>query len=83
MQVKKTALIVCQNGKQYWVTQKKFWNLVRDGVVVQTGNFPLTGNFRGRDDQLLIMIQHTILNQATPMHTSEVLSARRIGRIKR
>ena len=83
MRVKKTALIVCQNSKEYWVTQKKFWNLVREGVVVQTGNDPLTGNFRGRDDQLLIMIQHTILNQATPLHTSEVLSARRISRIKR
>lgn len=83
MQVKKTALIVCQNGKQYWVTQKKFWTLVRDGVVIQTGNYPLAGNFRGRDDQLLVMIQHTILNQATPLHTSEVLSARRISRIKR
>jgi hypothetical protein len=83
MKVKKTALIVCQNGKEYWVTQKKFWNLVRDGVVIQTGDYPLKGNFRGRDDQLLIMIQHTILKQATPNHTSEVLSARRISRIKK
>ncbi len=83
MKVKKTALIVCQNGKEYWVTQKKFWTMIREGVVVQTGDYPLKGTFRGRDDQLLIMIQHTILNQATPLHTSEVLSARRISRIKR
>lgn len=83
MRVKKTALIVCQSGKEYWVPQKKFWNLVREGVVIQTGNYPLKGQFRGREDQLLIMIQHTVLNQATPLHTSEVLSARRISRIKR
>ena len=78
MRVKKTALIVCQNGKEYWVTQKKFWGMVREGVVNQTGDYPLRGQFRGREDQLLIMIQHTVLNQATPIHTSEVLSARRL-----
>jgi hypothetical protein len=78
MRVKKTALIVCQNGKEYWVTQKKFWGMVREGVVIQTGDYPLRGQFRGREDQLLIMIQHTVLNQATPNHTSEVLSARRL-----
>jgi hypothetical protein len=83
MRVKKTALIVCQNGKEFWVTQKKFWNMVREGMVIQTGDYPLTGKFRGREEHLLVMIQHTILNQATPVHTSEVLHARRISRIKR
>jgi hypothetical protein len=82
MRVKKTALIVCNNGKEYWITQKQFWNMVREGVVVQTGDQPLTGRFRGRDDQLLITIQHTVLNKATPIHTSEVLeiSRQRKGR---
>jgi hypothetical protein len=83
MQVKKTALIICGNGKQYWITQKKFWNLVREGMVIQTDNHPLTGRFRGREEHLLITLQHTVLNQATPIHTSEVLSARRISRLKR
>ena len=83
MRVKKTALIVCRNGKEYWVTQKKFWNLVREGMVIQTGDYPLKGQFRGSDEHLLVMIQHTVLNQATPIHTSEVLRARRISRIKR
>jgi hypothetical protein len=73
MKVKKTALIICNDGKEYWITQKQFWNMVREGVVVQTGNHPLTGRFRGRDDQLLITIQHTVLNKATPIHTGEVL----------
>jgi hypothetical protein len=51
---------------------------VREGVVVQTGNHPLTGRFRGRDDQLLITIQHTVLNKATPTHTAEVLRVIRL-----
>lgn len=78
MHVKKTALIVCNNDKEYWVTQKQFWNMLREGVVVQTGDQPLRGQFRGRDDQLLIMINHTVLNKATPLHTAEVLQTLRV-----
>lgn len=77
MKVKKTALIVCNDGREYWITQKQFWNMVREGVVVQTGDQPLTGRFRGRDDQLLITLNHTVLNKATPIHTAEVLSVTR------
>ncbi len=80
MRVKKTALIVCNNEKKFWITQKQFWNMVREGVVIQTGNQPLTGKFRGRDDQLLITLRHTVLNKATPIHTGEVL---RSGRLKK
>ena len=82
MKVKKTALIICNDGKEYWITQKQFWNMVREGVVVQTGNHPLTGRFRGRDDQLLITIQHTVLNKATPIHTGEVLRILRLRKNK-
>jgi len=82
MKVKKTALIICNDGKEYWITQKQFWNMVREGVVVQTGNQPLTGRFRGRDDQLLITIQHTVLNKATPNHTGEVLRIIRLRKNK-
>jgi hypothetical protein len=56
--------------------------MVREGVVVQTGNHPLTGRFRGRDDQLLITIQHTVLNKATPVHTGEVLRIIRLRKNK-
>ncbi len=83
MRVKKTALIVCNNGKEYWITQKQFWNMVREGVVTQTGDFPLTGRFRGRDDQLLITVQHTVLNKATPIHTGEVLRTARLKKGKK
>ena len=82
MRVKKTALIVCNNGKEYWITQKQFWKWVREGVVTQTGDYPLTGRFRGREDQLFITISHIVLNQATPNHTAEVLKNRRIRKHK-
>jgi hypothetical protein len=78
MRVKKTALIVCNDGKEYWITQKQFWNWVRMGVVTQIGERPLQGRFRGRDDQLLITLAHTVLNHATPIHTAEVLQSRRL-----
>ena len=82
MKIKKTALIVCNNDKEYWITQKQFWNMVREGVVVQTGDHPLTGRFRGREDQLLITIQRTVLNKATPIHTAEVLRVIRMRKNK-
>ncbi len=78
MHVKKTALIISNDSKEYWITQKQFWNWVRAGVVTQTGDQPLTGRFRGREDQMLITIAHTVLNHSTPMHTAEVLKARKI-----
>lgn len=56
--------------------------MVREGVVNQTGDYPLTGRFRGRDDQLLIMIQHIVLNKATPTHTEEVLGSNRFKKRK-
>lgn len=57
--------------------------MVREGVVVQTGDQPLRGQFRGRDDQLLITINHTVLNKATPVHTAEVLDTARLKKSRR
>ncbi len=79
---KKNARITTNNDLDYWITQKEFWNMVREGVVIQTGEFPLSGKFRGREDQLLIMIQHVVLNKATPMHTEEVLGSVRYKKRK-
>ena len=79
---KKNARITTNNDLEYWITQKEFWNMVREGVVIQTGEFPLSGKFRGREDQLLIMIQHVVLNTATPMHTEEVLGSVRYKKRK-
>lgn len=40
---KKTALVVCSDRKEFWTTQKQFWQWVREGVVVKTYDQPLTG----------------------------------------
>lgn len=82
MNVKKTALILCNNNKRYWIRQRQFWDLVRDGIVTQTGDQPLRGRFRGRDDQLLILINHVVFNLATPEHTSDVLHTGRVRKKK-
>jgi len=77
MKVKKTARIVCSNGNTFWSTQKQFWGWVREGHVVVTGDYPLTGRFRGRREHLLVMIQHTILDKGSPIHMEEVLDSKR------
>lgn len=56
--------------------------MVREGVVNQTDDYPLTGRFRGRDDQLLVLINHIVLNKATPIHTDEVLGTSRFKKRK-
>ena len=57
--------------------------MVREGVVTQIGDQPLKGQFRGRDDQLLITVGHTVLNKATPVHTSEVLETARLKKSRK
>ena len=39
---KKTALIICQDNKQFWTTQSQLWQCVSDGIFVKTGEQPLT-----------------------------------------
>ena len=50
---KKTALVVCQDRKQFWTTQTQFWQWVRDGIVVKTGEQPLTGLFKREHEELI------------------------------
>lgn len=76
---KKTALVVCRDRKQFWTTQAQFWQWVRDGVVVKTGDKPLTGAFMREHEELLVLISNTVLNLAHPNHMREALSSRRAG----
>ncbi|HEU0253590.1 MAG TPA: hypothetical protein VFR12_11205 [Pyrinomonadaceae bacterium] len=76
---KKTALVVCRDRKQFWTTQKQFWQWVRDGVVMKTGDQPLTGLFRREHEELLVLLSNTVLNLAHPNHMREALLSRRIG----
>jgi hypothetical protein len=76
---KKTALVVCRDRKEFWTTQTQFWQWVREGVVVKTGDQPLTGAFMREHEELMVLISNTVLNLAHPNHMREALSARRTG----
>jgi hypothetical protein len=74
---KRTALVVCRGGQQFWTTQTQFWQWVREGVVAKTGDSPLSGEFRREHEELLVLISHTVLDLAHPNHLREALAARR------
>jgi hypothetical protein len=76
---KKTALVVCRDRKQFWTTQPQFWQWVREGIVVKTGDQPLTGLFKREHEELLVLLSNTVLNLAHPNHMREALLSRRIG----
>ena len=80
---KRTALIVCRDRKQFWTTQAQFWQWLREGVVIKVSERPLTGAFVRQNEELMVLLQHTVLNLAHRNHLREALCARRIGLGKR
>jgi hypothetical protein len=80
---KKTALIICRDRKQFWTTQTQFWQWVREGVVVKTGDKPLMGALQREHEELMVVLSNTVLNLARPNHLREALSSRRIGLAKK
>ena len=76
---RKTALIVCRDRKEFWTTQKQFWQWTRDGVIVKTADNPLTGKFLREHGELMVLVSNTVLNLAHPNHMREALLSRRIG----
>ena len=80
---KRNALVVCRDGKEFWTTQKQFWQWVREGVVSKTGDTPLAGEFQREHEELLVILSNTVLNLAHPNHVREALVSRRIGLGKR
>jgi hypothetical protein len=80
---KKTALVICKDRKQFWTTQTQFWQWVREGIVIKTGEQPLTGLFRREHEELMVLLSNTVLNLAHPNHMREALVSRRIGMSRR
>lgn len=76
---KRTALVVCHDRKEFWTTQTQFWQWVREGVVVKTGDKPLEGSFVREHEEKMVMLSNTVLNLAHPNHLREALASRRIG----
>ena len=76
---KRTALVVCRDRKTFWTTQAQFWQWVRDGVVVKTGDKPLAGSFIREAEELNVILGNTVLNLSRPNHLREAMLSRRIG----
>ena len=76
---KKTALIVCRDRKEFWTTQKQFWQWIRDGVITKVADKPLTGAFLRHYEELMVVRSNTVLNLARPNHMSEAIASRRLG----
>ncbi len=80
---KRNALVVCRDGKEFWTTQKQFWQWVREGVVAKCGESPLAGRFQREHEELLVVVSRTVLDLGHPEHMREALQARRLGLGKR
>jgi hypothetical protein len=76
---KRTALIICQNQKQFWTTQAQFWQWFREGLIVKLQDQPLTGAFVREHEEVNVVLSNTVLNLACPNHLREALAARRLG----
>jgi hypothetical protein len=76
---RKTAVFICLDGKEFWTSQKQFWQLAREGVTVKTQDGPLTGEFLREYEELMVLVSNTVLNLAHPNHMREALLSRRIG----
>ena len=76
---KRTAQVVCRDGKSFWTTQAQFWQWVREGVIVKTGERPLTGAFQREHQELMVLMSNTVLNLAHPNHLREALLSRKLG----
>lgn len=76
---KRTALVVCRDGKQFWTTQAQFWQWSREGVVVKVRDNPLTGDFVREHEELIVVYSNTLLSLANPNHLREALLSRRTG----
>jgi hypothetical protein len=76
---KRTAMITCRDRKTFWTTQAQFWQWVREGVVVKTGDKPLSGEFVNEAEELNVVLSNTVLNLSRPNHLREALLSRRIG----
>jgi hypothetical protein len=74
---KRTALVYCRDGKQFWTTPKVFWQWVRDRIVGNVKEYPLSGVFLREHEEFMVLINHTILDIASPNHLREVMLSRR------
>jgi hypothetical protein len=71
----RSAKVICRR-KCFWITPRQFWDLIRQGTITYVSEPPLTGEYRGCEEDFLITKDHVILNSACPEHTYSFLKAR-------
>src|SRR5205823_14776649 len=76
---KKTALIICRDRKQFWTTQTQFWQRVREGMIVKTGDHPLTGLFARDHEEMIVISSDTVLKLAHPNHVRDAMLSTRMA----
>jgi hypothetical protein len=76
---KNTALVICRDRKQFWTTQRQFWQWVREGIVIKTGDQPLTGTFVREHEELMVVLSNTVLDLAHPNHLRDAMMSRRMA----
>ena len=76
---RRAALVVCHDHKQFWTSSAQFWQWVRDGVIIKTGDKPLAGQFVHEAEELSIILGNTVLNLSRPNHLREAMLSRRLG----
>jgi len=74
---KKNALILCQDGREYWTTQNQFWQWVRERVIVKESDYPLSGKFTRANEEKNVVICNTVLNLSCPNHLREAIYSRK------
>jgi hypothetical protein len=78
---KKSARVVGR-GRDYWTTVDEFWNWQKQGLIVKTGDNPLTGVWVDSAPHPRVLINHMILDRRCPSHLAEVLQSRNLVRKK-
>jgi hypothetical protein len=79
---KKKSARVVGRGRDYWTTAAEFWTWQKQGLIVKTGDNPLTGSWVDNTPRRLVLIDHMILDRSSPSHLSEVLQSRKSVRRK-
>jgi hypothetical protein len=78
---KKSAKIIGRE-RDYWTTAAEFWLWKKQGLIVKTGDNPLTGMWANWDAQQLVLLNHVVLDCRCPHHLSEVLKSKKLVRTK-
>ena len=71
---KKNALVISNDGKEFWTTQNQFWQWVREKVIIKAGDNPLRGNFVVPNGDKTLIAKNAVLNLSNQNGRQETLA---------